>query len=265
MGELVKLLSHPNRWWRLQAQRLILERQDFSIVPDLITLFNQSEDPKVRLHAFYALEGLNSLPEELVKKALKDASPGLREHGLIVSERFPDCLEMALAKIDDPNIQVAYQATLTAGNFHGEKVVTALAHAITKYGPDPWFQTAVLSSEEGSSVELLKLLLAQHFFSTTDEWKFTFLETYAHIAGARNQKEQIIFLLNTLSLPEMAKEEYWREAVVNGLSKGLKKSITSTSQIKEALTRMEADSTAGVNDKINLLHALFSAQPILNH
>ncbi len=132
--ELVKLLTHPNRWWRLQAQRLILERQDISVVPTLNTLFDQSEDPKVRLHALYALEGLNSLTDEFVKKALNDTSPGIREHGIILSERFPDCLEQALLKIDDPSIRVAFQATLTTGDFHGEKVVTALAHALTKYG-----------------------------------------------------------------------------------------------------------------------------------
>jgi hypothetical protein len=34
-GELVKMLAHPSRWWRIQAQRLLLERQDASAAPDL--------------------------------------------------------------------------------------------------------------------------------------------------------------------------------------------------------------------------------------
>ncbi len=257
-AELIKLLSHPSRWWRLQAQRLILERQDFSIVPELLTLFDQHEDPKARLHSLYALEGLNSLSEELVKKAVNDNSPGIREHGLILSERYPGCLEMALSKIDDPSIKVAFQATLTVGDFHGEKVVTALAHSITKYGQDPWFQTAVLSSEDGSSHELLNLLITQKFFETPYDWKFTFIETYSHIAGARNQKEQIKLLLYTLLRPEFVKEENWQVAAINGLARGLKKSATSSPQLKEALTRMETDSTAMVNDKLKQLSALYS-------
>ena len=255
-AELVKLLSHPSRWWRLQAQRLILERQDTSVVQELQALFDQSEDAKVRLHAIYSLEGLNSLTNELVKKMLKDSSPGIREHGLILSERFPDCLAQAIEKIDDPSIKVAFQATLTVGDFHGEKVVAALAHAITNYGQDPWFQTAVLSSEDGSSTELLKLLIAQKFFAANDAWKASFLETFSYIEGARNQKEQISFLLTELSRPEWSKEEPWQEAVLNGLTKGIKNSPTSAPQIKEALTRMEADSTATVTDKLKQLSEL---------
>jgi hypothetical protein len=204
------------------------------------------------------LEGLNSLTDEFIKNALNDNSSGIREHGVILSERFPFCLDYAIAKIDDPSIKVAFQATLTTGDFHGEKVVTALAHAITKYGQDPWFQTAVLSSEDGSSVELLKLLIVQEFFETADEWKFSFLETYAHIAGSRNQLVQINFLLNALSRPEIAKEEKWRVAAINGLLQGVKKSATSSSQLKEAVTQMETDSTTMVNEKLKRLAQLYS-------
>jgi putative membrane-bound dehydrogenase-like protein len=257
-SELVKLLTHSSRWWRLQAQRLMLERQDVSVVPELQTMFDQHVDPKIRLHALYALEGLNSLSEDLIKKAVNDNSSGIREHGLILSERYPGCLDMALSKIDDPSIKVAFQATLTTGDFHGEKVVTALAHAITKYGQDPWFQTAVLSSEDGSSLDLLKLLITQKFFETTDEWKVTFLETYAHIAGSHNQNVQINFLLNALSRPELVKEEKWKVAAINGLLQGLKRSATSSPQLKEAVTQMETDSTVMVNEKLKRLSQLYS-------
>src|SRR5690606_5067465 len=52
----VDLLSHPNQWWRLQAQRILLERQDRSIIPNVEELFNSSGDARVRLHALYVLE-----------------------------------------------------------------------------------------------------------------------------------------------------------------------------------------------------------------
>src|SRR3546814_6996893 len=63
--ELVPLLAHPNRWWRLQAQQLLLERQDRSAVPALKHLFRKQEDPRGRLHALYALEGLSALDTQL--------------------------------------------------------------------------------------------------------------------------------------------------------------------------------------------------------
>jgi len=248
--ELVQLLSHPGKWWRLQAQRLILERQDLTIVPTLKSLFDQSENAMVRLHALYALEGLNSLTEDLVKKAINDVSPGIRVHGLILAERFPFALEQALLKMDDPGIRVAFQATLTIGNFHGEKVVNALAYLLTKYGRDPWFQMAVLSSEVGSSIELMKFLIRGKIFETTAAWKLSFLENFSYIIGNRNQKEQIVFLLQVWSLPDLIKEEKWRVAMVSGLSKGMINSATSIPHIKEALIKMEVDTATPVHDKL---------------
>ncbi|MRI02216.1 dehydrogenase [Kriegella sp. EG-1] len=45
---LVKTLTHENRWWNRTAQRILLERQDKSVVPEVKTLFAQNENPKVR-------------------------------------------------------------------------------------------------------------------------------------------------------------------------------------------------------------------------
>jgi len=256
--ELVSVLTHPNRWWRLTAQRLILERQDASVVPDLNALFDQSEDPKVRLHALYALEGLNALTEALVRKALRDSSPGIREHGVMLSERFPFCMEEAIAKIDDPDIRVAFQATLTAGDFHGAKVVNALARAMIKYGQDAWFQTAVLSSEEGSSTELLNLLIDQNYFASMESWKITFLETYSYIAGKRNQEDQIVYLLNAVSRHEWEKEVACKVAVVKGLAGGIKNSSTEDAAWKEIAGNIVADSTKSENQKISQLLEYYS-------
>ncbi len=261
-SELVTLLTHPGRWWRLQAQRLLLERQDLSAVPDLLKLFAQSEDPKVRLHALYALEGLNSLTDDLVKKALSDVSPQIREHGIILSERFPDLLDLVIPKINDPSIKVAFQATLTTGNYHGEQVVTALAHAVSKYGHNPWFQTAVLSSEDGSSPALLKLLIDQKFFVADDPWRTVFLESFSHIVGSRNQNDQVIFLLKAFSVAEMEKKTMWQKVVVRGLTAGINKSGTATPQMKEVATRIASDSTLHANEAVVQLSQLYgSVQP----
>ena len=257
--QLVNLLAHPSRWWRLQAQRLILERQDLSVIPSLTTLFAQAKDPKVRLHAFYALEGLNYLNADLVKQAMKDASPGVREHGLMLSERFPECLPQAMEKINDPSIRVVFQATLTIGDSHSEQAVAALARVVEKYGRDPWFRMAVLSSNDGSSIDLLKIVLRQNsFFKEADPWKLTFLEDFSYINGSRNQRDQVTSLLVLLSRPEIAKEEKWKVIAVKGLIAGLTKSATATPALKEALTRMKADSTRKINETITELTKNYS-------
>ena len=93
MLRLNKLLSSfpiPANGGRLQAQRILLERQDKSAVPALKNLFTRAQDPRVRLHALYALEGLNSLDAKIMEQAMKDVHPGVRESGIILSEKYPE-------------------------------------------------------------------------------------------------------------------------------------------------------------------------------
>ena len=44
-AQLSEMLVNPNRWWRLHAQRLLLERQDQSIVPTIRQQFAKAESP----------------------------------------------------------------------------------------------------------------------------------------------------------------------------------------------------------------------------
>ena len=146
-------------------------------------VWTKSNDATVRLHALYAIEGLNALTVELVLKGTKDDAPGMREHGLILSERFPDCLAMALSKLDDSSNRVAFQSVLTIGDFHGDKVVYALAKAVQKYGQDPWFPNCRIEFGRWILPWLLKLLMSQNFFSTIEDWKFSFIESFSYITS----------------------------------------------------------------------------------
>lgn len=257
--EYVGLLSHHNRWWRLQAQRLLLDRQDLSIVPSLKTLLAQHEDARVRLHALYVLEGLNSLNAALVSQAMKDPHHGVREHGVILSEQFPELLPQLIESIDDPSIRVAFQATLSLGEFSDRKVVAALAKVIEQHGQDPWFRTAVLSSEAGSSVDILDRLINQNsFFGKAESWKVTFLEDFSYVIGSRNQQEEIIFFLDLLTQPSLGKEEKWQMAGVKGLTNGLEKSGGADPYLKETLQRIKTNNSGEIKDAIRDLRKLYT-------
>src|SRR5687768_13772028 len=93
-NDLVELLSHPNQWWRLQAQKKLLERQDKRAVAELKKLFANHADPVVRLHALYALDGIHSLESEIVKRAMKDRHPCVRESAMMLSEKFAENLPL---------------------------------------------------------------------------------------------------------------------------------------------------------------------------
>src|SRR5205823_2134987 len=78
--ELVAQLENANEWWRLTAQRLLIERQDKSAREPLRKLATGSPKPLARLHALWTLESLGALDESLILQALRDSEPGLREH-----------------------------------------------------------------------------------------------------------------------------------------------------------------------------------------
>ncbi|MBZ5859392.1 PVC-type heme-binding CxxCH protein [Flavihumibacter profundi] len=221
--KLVALLAHPNQWWRLQAQQLILERQDTAVIPLLQKMFTGNKDPKARIHALYALEGLDALTEADVRTALKDPQPGIREQAIILSERYPACLPQVLEMIKDSSVQVVLQASLSLGNYSGPAVVQALANVIRQYGSRPLFRKAVLSSETGSSTAILQLLLKQGLFlKDSNPGAVEFVNWFAYITGARNKKEEIVALRELLSDPAVKSEKKIQAAFGEGLANGLK-------------------------------------------
>jgi putative membrane-bound dehydrogenase-like protein len=185
--ELVSLLEHPNQWQRLTAQRLLLERQDASVLEPLAELFGGHPEARTRLHALYTLEGLGALSAATVGAALADPHPAVREHGLMLSERFPDLLPQVLKLIDDPDARVVFQAGLSLGEFSGPAVTSALAQIMEQYGENAWFRTAVLSSKAGSSMALIEALRSRDFFSgALEEYKVAFLKDFAAVMKKRN-------------------------------------------------------------------------------
>jgi len=89
-ADLVPLLAHDNAWHRETASRLIYERQDKSIINDLRDLAKDSEFPVGRMHAMYALKGLNALDARTVLTGLGDAEPHIREHAVRLAESKVD-------------------------------------------------------------------------------------------------------------------------------------------------------------------------------
>lgn len=240
-GALVKLLEHPNRWWRIRAQQLLLERQDDSAIPALRELFLRHNDPRTRLHALYALEGLGALNAELVREAMDDAHAGVREHGIILAERFPECLPQLKEHASDPSARVALQACLSLGEFPAGQTAPALAGILEQHAEDRWFRMAVLSSEAGSSVEFLDLLAGNGFFNEAAPGKIRFLEDLSQVVSARGQGGDVAQLLEMLT---GLSGEDWQPAVLKGLAKGLERNenkAATVAGIKEQLTALKAE------------------------
>jgi putative membrane-bound dehydrogenase-like protein len=247
--QLVDYLSHKNGWYRSNAQRLLLERQDKTVIPAVISLFSNSQDARTRLHALYVLEGLNALTEKIVKKSLLDSEPGVRENGIILAERYPKTVKLLIPMVNDPSKRVALQAALSLGQFKGNKVIEALAEVIRKYGQNDWFRSAVISSEAGSSVEILNSLIKDSaFFSNEESWKLSFIQDLSNIIGARYNKEQFSAYLSTLSSGALSGAKV-QQAALRGLKAGLNKNEST----KELAGQLNAGSLDEVKEGFQLL------------
>ena len=68
--ELVKLLADPNKWTRQTAQRLIADRMDAAVAPQLERLLAENTG-QVALEALWALNAVSKLDEAAAQKALE--------------------------------------------------------------------------------------------------------------------------------------------------------------------------------------------------
>ena len=216
-------LAHPNIWWRLTAHRLLVERQDRSVVPRLAAMASGHASPQARLHALNALEGLAALEAAQLKPALEDAHPEVRVHAVRLSEAFPELAGRLARMVDDPSPRVRFQLALSLGEFSGPTVVRALARLARDHSADPWFQTAVLSSEAGTSSAMLETLLASPAWLAREAAEtIPFFTELASVIGARNRPSEIEALLARVSRDRLFKKEEWLTAAAEGLTRGQK-------------------------------------------
>jgi mono/diheme cytochrome c family protein/glucose/arabinose dehydrogenase len=162
--ELVRALSHPNGWWRDTAQRLIVERGDRSVVPALERIAASDAAERTRLHALWALDGLDSLSLALATRALSDGSANLRVSAVRLAERWlvdpaSPIQQVLLQRMDDPNVAVRRQLAASLGELPATVRARPLAVMLGRYGDDPILADAAMSGTRGVETAVLDALL----------------------------------------------------------------------------------------------------------
>ncbi len=150
--ELVSLLEHPNAWQRETAQRLLIERQDQSIVPAINELMSRANAlSQGRVHAAWALAGLG------VQKLVPTGSPfgsnensQLKRHNLLISENsnidFPMAVRAALTAQD--HLQLFQLLLKLSGK--GKEILAKpsadwrILYSVIKTTDDRWMRSAAL-------------------------------------------------------------------------------------------------------------------------
>ena len=238
-GDLIDLLRHQNRWHRLTAQRLILERQEKSLIPRLRQMLIADEFDHARLHALYALEGMGAISDKELEIAVSDSYAGVREHGIILAEHSSNGVDIIRPRLIDPDVRVAFQAILSLGQFDHSEVADILMDQLEIRKSDRWFRMAVLSSKVGGAWSFAKKMLNRKDFWEADNFgRKEILEDICGIVGFRNASNEVSALLEIL-LQQGSSLGDDLDSILTAMMDGVKKSrrkLQFTSEFKKFLS-----------------------------
>ncbi len=224
-SELVESLSHRNKWWRITAQRLLVERQDLSVAPLLETLTAQAPTPEGRIHALWTLQGLEALTTEVVLGALGDPNPLVREHAVRLAEAYKaegTIVARLVDMHDDESPRVQFQLACSLGDISTGPAFEALSAIAFRHMDSSWFQTAVLTSIRSDAVRWLEAVEARIQDPETEDHRLEFLKRIAGVIGARQRPQELVGGLKIARRGVTGKNEAVAAVVLEGLAQGLK-------------------------------------------
>tara|TARA_Y100001980_G_C14556806_1_gene350595 strand:+ start:5907 stop:8867 length:2961 start_codon:yes stop_codon:yes gene_type:complete len=232
---LIELLSHTNNWWRMHAQRLLMDREEKAITQLLQERLNGMTDLG-RLHAMWVLEGKGEFKEELLTKLLQDDHPAIREQAIRIAENrvtdSPSLLETLIYMVEDENPKVRYQLLLSLGNLNIPQANQARTKLLFDDIEDEWVQQAALSALNPDIFALYdkasEYLIDQKSAQTTK-----FFERLSELISRSNDPVEINrFLTKTLTSNESI---WYLPMVLEGFSNadGLKLSPTNIQLLEQ--------------------------------
>lgn len=233
--QLVALLEHPNAWHRETAHRLLFERQDESVVPELRRLVRESRQPLGRLHALWTLHGLGELLSDDIQAAIVDTAPAVRAQAAILTAaqvaegvEQAELLDRLTVLATDPDPAVRYQTALALGSSSTAAAARALTAIARRDLDDPWVRSAVLSSAVPHAPAILSDLLADDAFTASSP-SGEFLGSLSRVVGASGNANESVSLLTQLAL--RGQFDPIAVEMVSGLTTGLRAATSNLARV----------------------------------
>jgi mono/diheme cytochrome c family protein len=182
--ELLEYLGHPNGWYRLTAQKLLVVRQDLSVIPALKDKANENEsffsylfsDKDLglqRLHALWTLDGLGATEKVLLKEKYNDEDQRVRRAAIRLSEKFlrqgdEEVFNALSALANDADKEVLIQLLLSLRSYTDKVGAQEIKDRILKANPNN--EVMVVSAVEvPGEIEALRKEHARESDSRRDE------------------------------------------------------------------------------------------------
>ncbi len=223
--ELVQTLSNKNIWWRRNAQRLLIDKNDIGIASMLHQFADTTSSAVGIVHALWTLEALQAINEAIITKAFQHPVAGVRENAIKIAElnlkKFPKLEDALLALQRDTSAKVRYQLLCTLGNFDGAAAETARQKLLMQDIEDRWVQTAALTSAAGGEYALIEKSVPV-FSASPSEGKTLFLKNCATVIGLSRRTNDIKKLVRLATKNSTAGTAWWQAACLEGLSRSFK-------------------------------------------
>jgi hypothetical protein len=207
---LVEALKSDNMLWRQHAQRLLVEKQEKAVVPQLLTLVaNDSVDKTGNnppaVHALWTLHQLGSLSEgeqgkAALVKAWKHASPAVRRAALQVTPRNSKVSEQLLQAgvLNDKDPQVRVAALLALADAETDQSTgETLAGILLKLenDSDRWLKDAWIAAGAKHASGLLAGLVQAERDTTVSPAAGQVVSAVARHFAGRGETEQLLELI----------------------------------------------------------------------
>ncbi|TKK68676.1 c-type cytochrome [Ilyomonas limi] len=222
--ELVKELANENRWWRLNAQRLLVDRADKGAIPALMQMAKNPAAAMGRLHALWTLEGMGALNAALIQTALHDSVAGIRANAIKLAELHlsssPQLASALLGLQNDRDPKVKFQLLCTIGYLNTEEAARVREKLLFQNLKDNWFQIAALSAASSQTASLLKAVMAK--YNPQEPAYNSLIQRLTAMIGGSGEIEHIRSLIKKATLASSEKQA-WQPAVLEGLTEGLER------------------------------------------
>jgi putative membrane-bound dehydrogenase-like protein len=169
---LIDALKNDNMFWRMQAQRLLVERENKDVVPALVKLLKSRDTDQIGLnpaaiHALWTLQGLGAITDKIISIGLAHPNADVRKNTLKVMPFTANSVKEIVSKklLYDKEPLVVLNSLLVISksplDAHSEKAFFAKLNSSTDT-QDRWLPDAfsiVLTANDG---ELMKKHLVNH-------------------------------------------------------------------------------------------------------